>query len=139
MFKKVIVVINSDYAMGIDELKHDAEISSIISVGSLGNSGVYGLCDVITGQVSPSGHLSDTIAASVYSAPAVQNFGDFTFTNASEIDAASANHYVVYQEGIYVGYKYYETRYEDAVMKKEMHYQKLVHLWILINGIIQKK
>ena len=116
--KKVIVVINSDYAMGIDELKHDAEISSIISVGSLGNSGVYGLCDVITGQVSPSGHLSDTISASVYSAPAVQNFGDFTFTNASEIDAASANHYVVYQEGIYVGYKYYETRYEDAVMKK---------------------
>lgn len=115
---KVIVVINSDYMMGIDELKHDNQIGAIISVGSLGNTGIFGLCDVITGQVSPSGHLPDTIAANVYSAPAVQNFGDFTFTNASEIDAASANNYVVYQEGIYVGYKYYETRYEDTVLNK---------------------
>lgn len=115
---KVIIVINSDYAMGIDELKHDDKVSAIISVGSLGYSGVYGLCDVISGKVSPSGHLSDTIAANVYSAPAVQNYGDFSFTNASEITAAVAQNYVVYQEGIYVGYKYYETRYEDAVMGK---------------------
>lgn len=114
----VIVVVNSDYAMGIEELKNDSAIKSIISVGSLGNTGIYGLCDVITGKVTPSGHLSDTIAANVYSAPAVQNYGDFTFTNADDIKAAAADNYVVYQEGIYVGYKYYETRYEDAVMGK---------------------
>lgn len=115
---KVIVVINSDYMMGIDELKNDSKVGAIISVGSLGSTGVYGLCDVITGQVSPSGHLPDTIAANVYSAPAVSNFGDFTFTNASEIDAKAGTKYVVYQEGIYVGYKYYETRYEDCVLGK---------------------
>ena len=115
---KVIVVINSDYMMGIDELKHDDKIGAIISVGSLGNTGVFGLCDVITGQVTPSGHLPDTIAANVYSAPAVQNYGDYTFANASEIDAKEGTKYVVYQEGIYVGYKYYETRYEDAVLGK---------------------
>ncbi len=115
---KVIVVVNSDFMMGIDELKQDDEIDAILSVGSLGYSGIYGLADVITGKVSPSGHLADTIAASTLSAPAMQNFGDFTFTNADEIDAASATKYVVYQEGIYVGYKYYETRYEDTVLKQ---------------------
>lgn len=113
---KVIVVINSDFAMGIDELKNDAEIDSILWTGALGNSGIYGLCDILSGEVCPSGHLPDTIAASVYSAPAVQNYGNFTYTNAEDITAASANNYVVYQEGIYVGYRYYETRYEDLVL-----------------------
>lgn len=115
---KVIVVVNSDYAMDIDELKHDDGVQAIVQVGSLGNSGVYGLCDMLTGQVCASGHLSDTYAADSMSAPAIQNFGDFTFTNASEITAASASKYVVYQEGIYVGYRYYETRYEDTVLGK---------------------
>ena len=51
---------------------------------------------------NPSGHLPDTFAASASSSPAYVNFGD--------------RNIAVYQEGVYVGYKYYETRYEDAVL-----------------------
>lgn len=67
----------------------------------------------------------DTYATNSLSSPAVQNFGDFTYTNQDEIISACKDtedngaeliHYVVYQEGIYTGYKYYETRYEDCIL-----------------------
>ena len=77
--------------------------------------GVYGTVQVIRGELNPSGRLTDTFAVSSQSSPAMQNFGDFTFVNEAEINATTANKYVVYQEGIYVGYKYYETRYEDSI------------------------
>jgi beta-glucosidase len=54
--------------------------------------------------VNPSGHLPDTFAASAGSSAAYVNFGD--------------RNVVVYKEGVYVGYKYYETRYEDAVLNQ---------------------
>lgn len=115
---KVIVIINSDNPLGIDELKQDADVDAILLAGGMGYTGLYGVGDVIAGKTSPSGHLTDTYAASTISAPAVQNFGDFDFTNASDITAAMGTKYVVYQEGIYVGYKYYETRYEDSVLNQ---------------------
>lgn len=106
---KVIVIINSDNVMEIGELKDDPEIDAILQVGGTGVYGLYGVANVITGETSPSGHLVDTYAYSNFSSPASQNYGDFSFSNYDHT-------YVVYQEGIYVGYKYYETRYEDAVM-----------------------
>ena len=106
---KVIVIINSDNAMEIGELKDDPDVDAILQVGGTGVYGLYGVANVITGEVSPSGHLVDTYAYSNFSSPASQNYGDFSFSNYDHT-------YVVYQEGIYVGYKYYETRYEDMVM-----------------------
>lgn len=112
-FSKVIVLINSDYAMEIDELKEDSEIDAILWIGGTGYNGIYGVADVLVGKTSPSGHLADTYAVNAASSPAAQNFGDYQYTNVTEDIQA---HYVVYQEGIYIGYKYYETRYEDAVL-----------------------
>lgn len=106
---KVIVIVNSDNVMEIGELKEDPEVDAILQVGGTGVYGLYGVANVIVGEVSPSGHLVDTYAASNLSSPAAQNYGDFSFTNFD-------HSYVVYQEGIYVGYKYYETRYEDCVL-----------------------
>ena len=106
---KVIVIINSDNAMEIGELKDDPDVDAILQVGGTGVYGLYGVANVITGEVSPSGHLVDTYAYSNFSSPASQNYGDFSFSNYDHT-------YVIYQEGIYVGYKYYETRYEDMVM-----------------------
>lgn len=110
---KVIVLINSDYAMEIDELKRDDEIDAILWIGGPGLNGTYGVADVIVGNTSPSGRLADTYAASVASSPAAQNWATSQYTNLTESLQA---YYTVYQEGIYVGYKYYETRYEDAVL-----------------------
>lgn len=114
---KVIVLLNSDNPMEIEELKQDDDIDSILWIGGQGVWGLYGVADIITGEVSPSGHLTDTYAVDSTSSPAAQNFGDFQWTNASSVgDWSGAQTYVVYQEGVYVGYKYYETRYEDYVL-----------------------
>ena len=116
-FAKVIVYVNTDNMIEIDELKNDPQISAILWTGGVGNVGMLGVADVLCGNVSPSGRLADTIAVNNTSAPAAQNFGDFTF-DTDLLEGANYTHYVVYAEGIYVGYKYYETRYEDAVLNQ---------------------
>ncbi|MGX8699277.1 MAG: glycoside hydrolase family 3 C-terminal domain-containing protein, partial [bacterium] len=114
---KVIVVLNADVTMEIDELKHDDAISAIVWAGLPGAYGFRGVADVLAGAVNPSGHIADTYAADSTSAPAMQNFGLFFYTN-EDLDPANdkGNWYIAETEGIYVGYKYYETRYEDAVL-----------------------
>ena len=120
---KVIVLINSDVPMEIQELKDDPEIGAILWTGLPGMNGFLGVCDVLSGDVNPSGHISDTYATSSVSAPAMTNFGLYTYTNASNAESGAelteadkGDWYVVETEGIYIGYKYYETRYEDTVL-----------------------
>ena len=114
-FSKVIVYINTDNMMEIDELRNDPQISAIIWTGGVGNVGMLGVADVISGRVAASGRLADTIVVSNGSSAAAQNYGSFTF-QSDQLEGNAYTHYVVYAEGIYVGYKYYETRYEDAVL-----------------------
>lgn len=121
--KKVIVHINSDSPMEIDELKNDAGINSILWTGEPGINGFLGIADVIAGNVSPSGHLPDTYAKNATSSPSMVNFGVYTYENNSQNskelkDTDRGDWYVVESEGIYVGYKYYETRYEDYILKQ---------------------
>ena len=116
---KIIVVINADVTMEIGELKNDPDISAIVWAGLPGAHGFYGVADVLAGNVNPSGHIADTYATSSISAPAMQNFGLFFYDAPDgELDPGTdkGNWYIVETEGIYVGYKYYETRYEDAVL-----------------------
>ena len=109
-FSKVIAIINSAYPMEMDWLDDAAYgVDAALWIGTPGLKGFAGVAKMLTGQASPSGRLPDTWAANSLSAPATQNAGDFTFANAK-------NHYVVEAEGIYVGYRYYETRYHDQVL-----------------------
>ena len=116
-FDKVIVILNGSAAVEIDSLKQDPKIDSILWIGEPGTHGLYGVADVLTGKVNASGNLPDTYAVDSTSSPAYQNYGEFTFANA-EADALGnyGSYYLVEAEGIYVGYKYYETRYEDCVL-----------------------
>ncbi len=114
-FNKVVVLLNSDYAMEIDELKYDKDIDSILWIGGTGYNGIYGVARLLVGEANPSGGLADIYASSVQSSPAAQNFGDYSYSNVS---ANMQSNYVIYKEGIYVGYKYYETRYEDSVLNR---------------------
>ena len=111
-FDKVIVLLNSSNAIELDPLI-DAGVDAILLVSSPGQAGIEAIGDVIAGKLSPSGRLVDTYAADVFSAPAMSNLGDYTITNSN---VTSGNKYLVYAEGIYVGYRYYETRYEDVVL-----------------------
>ena len=111
-FKKVIVVLNSGYAMELGELP-EYGVDAILWIGYPGNYGMYGVANILTGKADPSGRNVITYAANSLSSAAMQNAGDFTFTNLTGL---YKNKYLVYAEGIYVGYKYYETRYQDEVL-----------------------
>ena len=112
-FKKTIVLVNSPFPMDLGFLE-DPEygVDAALQFGAAGDVGYIGICNLLTGKADPSGHLIDTWASNSLSAPAMQNFGDFTFSN---VTGQYDSKYVVYAEDIYVGYKYYETRYHDQV------------------------
>lgn len=137
-FDRVIVLINSGSVMEIQEIKEDATVDAIMFVGYPGDYGFLGIADVIKGNKSPSGHLSDTFAVDNSKAPAALNFGSVgKVTDYSEIVVSdsvmgtvnpvtpestfgggvsmAATQYIIEAEGIYTGYKYYETRYYDAL------------------------
>jgi len=86
---------------------------SIVWVGAGGQAGIEAIPEILNGTRYPSGRTTNTYSYDVLSAPAVVNQGSFSFTNVTD---TFANSYFVYAEGIYVGYRYYETRYADTVM-----------------------
>lgn len=116
-FGKTIVLINSAYAMELDWVEqHEYGVDACLWIGGPGLVGFVGVANILVGKADPSGHFVDTYAANSLSAPATRNAGNFKYTNASDIKTPSASGYVVEAEGIYIGYKYYETRYQDQVL-----------------------
>ena len=117
-FEKVILLLNVNNSVEIKHLAENDEIDAILWVGHPGCYGCLGIADILCGRVSPSGGLADIFAADNLSAPAMQNMGTFTYSNADEITRTSQSggkNYLIEAEGIYVGYRYYETRYYDSV------------------------
>ncbi len=120
-FGKVVVLLNSPNQMEVHEIKEYAD--AILFIGYPGHQGFTGVAEILKGAVNPSGKLVDTYATSSLSAPAVVNSGTDTplFLNVDEINATIGDderaEYISFQaENIYIGYRYYETRYADAVM-----------------------
>lgn len=111
-FAKTIVLINSAWAMDLDWLD-EYGVDACLIIGLPGGFGMEGVANVLVGKADPSGSLNNAWAANSLSAPAMRNYGDFTF---SGLTTQYKNKYVVYAEGIYTGYKYYETRYQDQVL-----------------------
>ncbi len=118
----VIVLLNSANAVEIGDLKNDPEIDSILWIGFPGCYGMLGVSDILCGRTSPSGALPDIYATYNMSAPAMQNMGNFQYENGAEMLSRGAGqtggttgNYLIEAEGIYVGYRYYETRYYDSV------------------------
>lgn len=114
-FKKVVVLLNSVFAMELNWLEQ-YDVDAVLWVGNPGFYGMPGAIRVVTGEVNPSGHTQATFAAHSLSAPSAENFGLHPYDYGSREPRAAGNSFVTYSEGIYVGYKYYETRYEDTVL-----------------------
>lgn len=102
-FENVILLVNSSHAMELGFVD-EYDIDSVLWIGCPGTNGLRGVANVLTGAVAPSGRLADTYAYDLTQAPSYANFGEYEYTNADGV------YYVNYMEGIYVGYKYYETR-----------------------------
>ncbi len=114
--QKVIVLVNSSNALQMDFLLN-YDVDACLWIGGVGISGTNAVADILAGAINPSGRLVDTYCYDNYSSPAMQNFVPTTYEGYDGKNIpSSAKSYMIYQEGIYVGYKYYETRYEDFVM-----------------------
>ena len=114
-FKKVVVLLNSVFAMELNWLE-EYNVDAVLWVGNPGFYGMPGAIRVVTGEVNPSGHTQATFAAHSLSAPSAENFGLHAYDYGGREPRRAGNSFVTYNEGIYVGYKYYETRYEDTVL-----------------------
>lgn len=112
-FTNVIVIVNTNNAFELGEVAKLENVTAILWAPGAGGETPNSLADVISGKVTPSGHLVDTFAYDAFSSPAMKNMGDFNYVNNGN---ATGYYGVSYDEGIYVGYKYYETRYFDKVM-----------------------
>ena len=115
-FGTVILLVNSSHAMELGFIENEG-IDAVLWIGCPGTTGLRGVVDVLFGKANPSGRLVDTYAYDLTKAPSFPNFGDFAYENAPEF------FYSNYMEGIYVGYRYYETR---GLTDGEEWYQKEV-------------
>ncbi|MCH3909143.1 MAG: glycoside hydrolase family 3 C-terminal domain-containing protein [Bacilli bacterium] len=118
-FTNVILIVNSNNAMELGWVKNYPNVKSVLSAPALGESGAGAIGKIFSGEVNPGGHLADTYVYDDFSSPAMMNMGDYGYTkNGSD----TSYRYVNYDEGIYVGYLYYETRYEDSVLGNDSSY-----------------
>ena len=117
----IVLLLNSANPISAQFINDDAYgIDAALWIGSVGQTGLYAVADILSGAVNPSGSLPDTWWTDNLLDPAMANFGSYTYQGADQYSFGSTgrvfNMYVVYQEGIYVGYRYTETRYEDKVL-----------------------
>ena len=116
--KAIVVLINTSNALQVDFLKNNEyAVDACLWIGGVGAYGTNAVTDILAGKVNPSGSLVDTYCYDNFSAPAMRNAIPVTYKGYDGKNIPNyAETYLIYQEGIYVGYKYYETRYEDFVM-----------------------
>ena len=118
--RSITVIINSANPISTSFLfEEEYGVDAALWVGSVGQTGLYAVGDVLSGKVNPSGSLPDTWWMDNRLDPVMNNFGSYTYAGVDAYGLPSLSaygKYVVYQEGLYLGYKYTETRYEDVVM-----------------------
>ncbi len=122
-FDKVIVIINSSNAMELGDLERDEKVDAILWVGAPGQTGFNAVGQVLSGEITPSGRTADIYPADFTQDPTFVNFGNYQYANISKRSATGDAFFVQYEEGIYVGYRYYETAaaegfidYDEAVV-----------------------
>mgnify|MGYP000750826246 CR=1 FL=1 len=113
-FDDVVLLLNSSAAVDLSWVEDYPSIHTVISAPAMGDYGLCSLAEIFSGKVNPSGRTVDTYEVDAMNSPAAQNFGDFAYYD--ENGNLTKYNYVSYKEGIYVGYRYYETRYEDKVL-----------------------
>lgn len=145
---KVIVLLNTGNTMMISDIAEggEHEVDGIVYIGCPNDYQFTGIVNVLTGAANATGALTDTYVTDNASIPAVQNLGGYTYTDyeviasdgdderypGEQIDAYastssfggdgstySAGSFIVEAEGIYLGYKYYETRYFDSIVNPD--------------------
>ncbi len=120
-FDNVVVVYNGANAMELGWVKDYSQIKSVVWCAGTGQSGFNALGSILCGDVNPSGRTIDTFVYDLTQTPTANNFGNFNYTNMDEFKANSFGAdtipaFVNYVEGIYVGYKFYETAAAEGLI-----------------------
>src|SRR5690625_2307968 len=135
-FDNVVVLINASTSMEMGPIQNNPDIDSVLLIGSPGATGFNAVGEILAGEINPSGRTADLWAADFTADPTFVNFGEFVYENlevsypSSALETAASNAtitdqapFVNYQEGIYIGYRYYETAdaegfidYDEAVV-----------------------
>ena len=129
-FDKVIVLLNSAHTIEVGDLNAEKTadnlgVDAILQIGHLGNDGALAVGKILKGSVNPSGHTVDTWATDFTKNPSYNNFGDNSQANGShkmyQEDGSVINGWyaIEYREDIYMGYRYYETIWNDFNQKQK--------------------
>ncbi|MFD0589263.1 glycoside hydrolase family 3 N-terminal domain-containing protein [Paenibacillus sp. GCM10027627] len=116
-FEHVTIVVNAGNALELGFVEEYESIQSVLWIGTPGPFGANALGNIMAGNINPSGRITDTYVYDNSSAPASENFGDYGYNNLKYS-------FLNYQEGIYVGYRFYETYFagDEAGYKKTVLY-----------------
>ena len=143
-YKNVAVVYNGSNVFELDWVKNYPSISGVLICPSAGLTGFSALGNIIAGNVNPSGKTVDTWVNDVTLTPTFNNVGHYAYSNVDDITSAAYDYvssrfgmtnvdqivsFVNYTEGIYVGYRFYETAYAEAAAKGsefDFDYDKVV-------------
>ena len=110
-FEKVVIVLNIGTSFELGNVAADDGVDAILWLGFPGGSGINALGKVLNGEVNPSGRTADIYGADFKAEPTFANFAtNYTSSYTNEAGGRTGVNFVEYDEGIYIGYRYYETR-----------------------------
>lgn len=125
-FDNVVVVYNGANAMELGFLNDYEQIKGAVWCPGTGQAGFNGLGAILSGEVNPSAKTSDTFVRDLTATPTAQNFGNFTYDNMDEYkvtqtgftgkEETTTPSFINYVEGIYVGYRFYETAASEGLI-----------------------
>ncbi len=125
-FENVIVVYNGANAMELGFVNEYSQIKAAIWCPGTGQSGFEALGEIVAGTVNPSGKTSDTFVADLTATPTYNNFGNFIYDNMDDfaytstgftgVETTTLPSFVNYVDGIYVGYRFYETAAAEGLI-----------------------
>lgn len=125
-FSKVTLVYNGANTFQFDFLNDYPQIKSVLWCPPAGQTGFSALGDVLSGATDPSGKTSDTFIRDLKRSPSFNNFGSFSYNNVDDLGVSVTGFtgeksivkptFVNYSEGIYVGYKFYETAAKEGLI-----------------------
>lgn len=119
-YEDIIVVVNAANAMELGFVDEYEQISSVLWCPGTGQSGFNSLGSILKGETNPSAKTSDTFVRDLTKTPAYNNFGFFAYDNMDEFEVDGfVPNFVNYTDGIYVGYRFYETAAEEGLINYE--------------------
>ena len=119
--------LDTDWTVELNGETYTVDVDACMWIGNVGIGGIQAVAKALVGEVVPSGRIADTYVKDNFSSPAMTSWilsntsGTFSskYENSDALSSDVQKRYGVYVEGIYVGYRYYETRYEDFVLGRE--------------------